>query len=70
MISETTTIGETTIAEPKLGESTLAHQPEIADLVPSESSSSPVIESPGAGSFPTVLRGRLDKFFADQRISP
>jgi linoleoyl-CoA desaturase len=74
MISETMTsgtkMGETEIAEPAIGESTLAHQPEIADLVPSEASPSPAIEWPVAGSFPTVLRSRLDRFFADQRISP
>jgi len=48
----------------------IAHQPDIADLVPSETSPSPIIESDGASSFPKVLRSRLDKFFAEQRISP
>ena len=48
----------------------IAHQPDIADLVPSETSASPIIESAGASSFPKVLRSRLDRFFADQRISP
>ena len=51
-------------------EAVIAHQPDIADLVPSEPSASPIIESAGASSFPKVLRRRLDGFFADQRISP
>jgi linoleoyl-CoA desaturase len=46
-------------------------QPDIDDLVPSEASPR---ESAGevanAASFPKVLRRRLDKFFADQNISP
>ena len=41
------------------------------DLVPSEASPQrPVGEPAGASSFPKVLRTRLDKFFADQNISP
>jgi|HubBroStandDraft_5_1064220.scaffolds.fasta_scaffold64013_2 linoleoyl-CoA desaturase len=51
-------------------EAMIAHQPDIADLVPSETSASPVIESTGASSFPKVLRSRLDRFFTDQSISP
>jgi len=51
-------------------EAMIAHQPDIADLVPSETSASPIIESAGASSFPKVLRSRLDSFFADQRVSP
>jgi linoleoyl-CoA desaturase len=51
-------------------EAVIAHQPDIADLVPSETSASPIIGSAGASSFPKVLRSRLDGFFADQRISP
>ncbi len=51
-------------------EAVIAHQPDIADLVPSETSASPIIESAGASSFPKVLRSRLDRFFADQNISP
>jgi linoleoyl-CoA desaturase len=44
---------------------------EIADLVPSETSALPIIEPVGgSSSFPKVLRGRLDRFFADQNISP
>ena len=49
---------------------TIADQPDIADLVPSETSAPPIIESAGASSFPKVLRSRLDRFFADQSISP
>jgi linoleoyl-CoA desaturase len=61
---------EATIAEATIAPVMIAHQPDIADLVPSETSPSPIIESDGAASFPKVLRSRLDKFFADQRISP
>jgi len=43
---------------------------ETADLVPSETSASPITEPVGASSFPKVLRRRLDSFFADQNISP
>jgi linoleoyl-CoA desaturase len=50
--------------------SVIAQEPETADLVPSESSPSPSIEPVGASSFPKVLRHRLDRFFADQNISP
>jgi len=56
--------------EATIAQSTIAHQPDIADLVPSESSSSPIIESAGPSSFPKVLRRRLDRFFADRSISP
>jgi linoleoyl-CoA desaturase len=48
----------------------IAQEPETADLVPSETSLSPVIEPVGAPSFPKVLRRRLDSFFAEQDISP
>ena len=51
-------------------EAAIAHQPEIADLVPSETSASPIVEPVGGSSFPKVLRSRLDSFFADQDISP
>jgi linoleoyl-CoA desaturase len=44
---------------------------EMDDLVPSEASPQrPVGEPAGASSFPKVLRSRLDRFFADQDISP
>jgi len=51
-------------------EAVIAHQPDIADLVPSETSASPIIEPVDGSSFPKVLRSRLDSFFADQNISP
>jgi len=51
-------------------EAVIAQEPETADLVPSERSASPMIEPVGASSFPKVLRRRLDRFFADQNISP
>ncbi len=51
-------------------EAEIADQPDIADLVPSETSASPIVEPVGGSSFPKVLRSRLDNFFADQSISP
>src|SRR3984957_2141051 len=51
-------------------ETVIAQEPEISDLVPSESSASPIFEPVGGSSFPKVLRGRLDRFFADRKISP
>lgn len=55
-------------------ESMTAHAPETADLVPPEGTPSPILEPTGesgrASPFPKVLRSRLDKFFADQNISP
>jgi linoleoyl-CoA desaturase len=49
----------------------VALKKEIDDLVPSEGAQrQPVGDSAGASSFPKVLRRRLDKFFADQNISP
>jgi len=51
-------------------ETVISQEPEISDLVPSETSGSPIIEPVGASSFPKVLRSRLDSFFADQNISP
>jgi linoleoyl-CoA desaturase len=68
-----TMIAEAPVAfqsEATIAQAVIAHQPDIADLVPSETSALPIIESPGASSFPKVLRSRLDGFFADQRISP
>jgi linoleoyl-CoA desaturase len=61
---------EAVIAQATIAQATIADQPDIADLVPSETSASPIIESAGASSFPKVLRSRLDGFFADRRISP
>jgi linoleoyl-CoA desaturase len=48
----------------------VSQEPEISDLVPSETSASPIVEPVGPPSFPKVLRSRLDRFFADQHISP
>src|SRR6201997_3232852 len=49
----------------------IALEQEMDDLVPSEASPQrPVGEPAGTSSFPKVLRRRLDKFFADQNISP
>jgi linoleoyl-CoA desaturase len=48
----------------------IAQEPETPDLVPAETSPLPIIEPLGASSFPKVLRRRLDRFFADQRITP
>lgn len=46
------------------------HEPDMADLVPSEAASPQSVDSAGATSFPRVLRRRLDSFFAGQRVSP
>ena len=55
-------------------ESAIAHAPETADLVPSEGPAppppEPVTEPAAASSFPKVLRSRLERFFADRKISP
>ena len=51
-------------------EGVISQAPNAPDLVPSEASASPIIEQGGAASFPKVLRSRLDRFFADQNISP
>ena len=48
-------------------EAVIAQEPDAPDLVPSETSASPIIEPVGASSFPKVLRSRLDRFFADQK---
>ena len=61
---------EAMIAQGTIAQSVIADQPDIADLVPPETSTSPIVESAVASSFPKVLRSRLDRFFADQRISP
>jgi linoleoyl-CoA desaturase len=46
-------------------------KPDIADLVPSEASPLQSLCDPaGSSTFPKVLRRRLDRFFADQNISP
>ena len=51
-------------------ETVIAQEPETADLVPSESSASPIVDPIEASTFPKVLRRRLDRFFADQNLSP
>ena len=52
-------------------ESVIILQPDIDDLVPSETLPRESAGEPGsASSFPKVLRRRLDKYFADQNISP
>jgi linoleoyl-CoA desaturase len=44
--------------------------PETADLVPPETFETPTAEAMGNAAFPKVLRRRLDRFFAEQSISP
>jgi linoleoyl-CoA desaturase len=51
-------------------ETVISQEPEISDLVPSETSASPIFQPVGGSSFPKVLRSRLDGFFAEQDISP
>jgi linoleoyl-CoA desaturase len=48
----------------------IAQAPDAPDLVPSETLASPIKEPLDSTSFPKVLRSRLDRFFADQNISP
>ena len=50
-------------------EAVVDREPETPDLVPSETSASPIVEPSGATSFPKVLRRRLDRFFADESLS-
>ena len=48
-----------------------ALKPDLEDLVPSEALPRPSAGDPAATpTFPKVLRGRLDRFFADQNMSP
>jgi linoleoyl-CoA desaturase len=52
-------------------EAVITLQADVEDLVPSVSSQQQSVGDPsGAGSFPKVLRRRLDRFFAEQNISP
>jgi len=52
-------------------EALIIEKPEIEDLVPSEASRMQSAGEPtGSATFPKVLRRRLDRFFADQNISP
>jgi linoleoyl-CoA desaturase len=50
-------------------EATIAEAPDAADLVPPYNSA-PTIEPGSVSSFPKVLRGRLEKFFAEADLSP
>src|SRR5215469_9768726 len=51
-------------------EAIITQEPGMADLVPSETASRRSMDPAGETSFPKVLRRRLDRFFADQKISP
>jgi linoleoyl-CoA desaturase len=52
-------------------EAMIALKPDIDDLVPHEASQPNSAADPaGAPSFPKVLRRRLERFFADEKISP
>jgi linoleoyl-CoA desaturase len=52
-------------------EAVITLKPDIEDLVPSEALlRQPVSDQAGVSSFPKVLRRRLDRFFADQNLSP
>src|ERR1700726_3480249 len=55
-------------------EAVITQEPEpadlVPDLVPSETSAASIIEPGGASSFRKVLPRRLDRFFADQNITP
>jgi linoleoyl-CoA desaturase len=52
-------------------QSVIALRADVGDLVPSEDASRPLpADAVGASSFPKVLRRRLDRFFADQNLSP
>ncbi len=52
-------------------EALIAPEPPMADLVSHEESPQQGVGDPvSAASFPKVLRRRLDRFFAEQRISP
>lgn len=48
----------------------VAHEPDIADLVPSEAGSRQFFDPDVQTTFPKVLRRRLDRFLADQGVSP
>ena len=61
----------TPITEAVLTLSRDTQAPEIEDLVPSEAAlQQPHSDPAGAASFPKVLRRRLDRFFADTKVSP
>jgi linoleoyl-CoA desaturase len=48
----------------------ITQDPDIADLVPSETAAPVWMQTSGTASFPKVLRRRLDNFFADPKLSP
>jgi linoleoyl-CoA desaturase len=52
-------------------ETVVIRKPDVDDLVPPEASlRQSVGDSAGVSSFPKVLRRRLDRFFADENLSP
>ena len=51
-------------------EAVIVQEPEMPDLVPPETAASSIIEPVSPSSFPKVLRRRLDRFFAEQNITP
>ncbi len=52
-------------------ETVITLKPDIEDLVSSEASPPQFVgDQAGTSSFPKVLRRRLDRFFADQELSP
>ena len=61
----------TPITEAVLTLSRDTQAPDIEDLVPSEAApQQPLSDPSAAASFPKVLRRRLDRFFADGKVSP
>jgi len=51
-------------------EADILHDPDMAHLVPSADAPRQLVDTAAASSFPKTLRGRLDRFFADQNLSP
>jgi linoleoyl-CoA desaturase len=51
-------------------QATIAASPDEVELIPSAPSPLQPHDPSGASSFPKVLRRRLEKFFADEKISP
>lgn len=51
-------------------EAVITHEPGMIGLVPHEAAPGRFIDPAAGASFPKVLRFRLDRFFADQKISP
>lgn len=48
----------------------IAQEPYLAELTPSEFPARDSVDPAAASTFPKVLRRRLDRFFADQNLSP